>query len=687
MSFEKLNLDPQIFKALTACGYTIPTPIQARSIPEILAGKDVVASAQTGTGKTAAFVLPALHRLTLASGKNIKPRVLILTPTRELASQITLAASKYGKFLRFSIISLVGGMPYRQQLRDLSRPVDIIVATPGRLLDHMNSGRLDLSEIEMFVLDEADRMLDMGFIDDVKIISNAIPENRQTLLFSATVDDRLSHIIRQLLKNPVRVDMGSEKMSPVLIKQEAYMADNQQHKERLLKHFLENGNIFKAIIFSGTKINADYLARRLSDQGFEAAPLHGDLKQNVRNRTIELLRRGKINFLVATDVAARGIDINDVTHVINYDLPKFSEDYVHRIGRTGRAGKTGIAISLVSPLDGKHLQKIERYTKQKLEFLVVPGLEPTKRINNNASATTRAGGKKKFGGGKSFEKGHFKNGGGYGKGSEARSGYSARKGGSSDGTAPRSNGGGYAKRDSAPRGDFAERRAPRDSESRGSFVRKDSAPRGDFSERRAPRDSESRGGYARKDSAPRGDFAERRAPRDSAPRGDFAERRSPRPTESRGGYAKRDDAPRGDSAGRRARNSSEARPSFAKKEGSSRGDFAERRNSRPSESKTGYARKDSAPRGDFAERRSPRPSESRGSYAKKDGAPRGDFAERRSPRSSEAKENFSRKDADPRISYAPRKTAKSNDSRGSFAKNDGGRSFSKSGGKDKKIRK
>jgi superfamily II DNA/RNA helicase len=692
MSFEKLNLDPQIFKALQACGYDIPTPIQERSIPEILAGKDVVASAQTGTGKTAAFVLPALHRLTLASGKNIKPRVLILTPTRELASQITLAASKYGKFLRFSIISLVGGMPYRQQLKELSRPVDIIVATPGRLLDHMSSGRLDLSEIEMLVLDEADRMLDMGFIDDVKTICNAIPDTRQTLLFSATVDDRLSHIIRQLLKNPVRIDVGSEKMSPVLIKQEAYMADNQQHKERLLKHFLENGNIFKAIIFSGTKINADYLARRLSDQGFEAAPLHGDLKQNVRNRTIELLRRGKINFLVATDVAARGIDINDVTHVINYDLPKFSEDYVHRIGRTGRAGKTGIAISLVSPLDGKHLQKIERYTKQKLEFSVIPGLEPTKRMNNNASATTRAGGKKKFGGGKSFEKGHFKSGGGYGKGSEARSGYSARKGGSSDG---------YVKRDAAPRGDFADRRAPRDNDTRDSYyAKKDSAPRGDFAERRAPRDSEARGSYARKDNAPRGDFAERRTPRDSearggyarkdsAPRGDFSERRSfAKPSEGRGGYAKRDDAaPRGEFAGRRARNSGEARPSFPKKEGAARSDFSERRSTRPSESKTGYVRKDSAPRGDFSERRSfSKPSESRGGYARKDSAPRGDFAERRSPRSSEAKESFSRKDADPRISYAPRKPAKSNDSRGSFAKNDGRRSFAKSGGKDKKFR-
>ncbi len=392
MSFSQMNLDAHIFKALNACGYNNPTPIQASSIPSILTGKDLVASAQTGTGKTAAFVLPALQRLTLKSAMS-KPRVLILTPTRELATQITQAASKYGKFLRFNIISLVGGMPYRQQLRDLSRPVDIIVATPGRLLDHMSNGRLNLSAIEMLILDEADRMLDMGFIDDVKEIAKATPENRQTLLFSATVDNKLSGIIRQLLKNPVHIDLSQEKMAPTLIQQEVYMADSFQHKERLLQHFLENENIFKAIIFSATKIHADKLAGQLIDMGYSAAALHGDLKQNVRNRTVEQLRRGKIQFLVATDVAARGIDINDVTHVINYDLPKFAEDYVHRIGRTGRAGKEGIAISFVLPSDAKHLQKIERYIGQKLTFSTIAGLEPKKRAS--APSKSAAHSKKK----------------------------------------------------------------------------------------------------------------------------------------------------------------------------------------------------------------------------------------------------------------------------------------------------
>ena len=424
MSFAQLNLDSHISKAILNCGYTTPTPIQARCIPDILEGKDLVASAQTGTGKTAAFVLPALQRLSIQR-QTQKPRILILTPTRELASQITQAATKYGKFIRFNMASLVGGMPYRQQIRDLSRAVDIIVATPGRLLDHVENGRLDLSGIEMLILDEADRMLDMGFIDDVQAIANATPKDRQTLLFSATVDDKLAHIVRHLLKSPVRIDLSTATASPLLIKQEVYMADNFQHRTRLLNHFLENGNIYKAIIFSATKINADKLAADLRDKGFPAAPLHGDLKQNVRNRTIEQLRRGSIQFLVATDVAARGIDISDLTHVINFDLPRFCEDYVHRIGRTGRAGKSGIAISFVMPADARHLQKIEKFIGQKIQKEIVVGLEPSKRSASSADfAPTK---KKKFGksgGGKSFS-------GGKRDGAKSSSGFKKERDGSS----------------------------------------------------------------------------------------------------------------------------------------------------------------------------------------------------------------------------------------------------------------
>ncbi|MDR3491215.1 MAG: DEAD/DEAH box helicase, partial [Gammaproteobacteria bacterium] len=548
MLFTEMNLNPLILKAIATCGYTTPTPVQARSIPEALKHNDLVVSAQTGTGKTASFIIPALERLTQTTSTG-KARILVLTPTRELADQVTIAARRYGKFLKFNIISLVGGMPYRQQLKDLSGQVDIIVATPGRLLDHMGNKRdhkggkrLDLSGVEILILDEADRMLDMGFIDDVKDIANATPEDRQTFLFSATVDNNLSGIIRQLTKNPVRIDFASEKMSPALIKQELYMVDNIQHKNRLLQHFLDNENIFKAIIFSATKINADHLANQLRDKGYEAAPLHGDLKQNVRNRTVEQLRRGRIQFLVATDIAARGIDISDVTHVINYDVPKFSEDYVHRIGRTGRAGKTGVAISFALPTDMRHLQKIEKYVGQRFQIETIAGLEPTKQFNINSKSSSE--GRKRYGrsdsdsrsykgnGGKSFASKSNSGGRSYARdndnstrGGEARSGYANR----SENKSSESRGG-YAGRSSEGRSS-----APRSSEGRGGYAGRSSEGRSS-----APRSSEGRGGYAGRSSEGRSS-----APRSSEGRGGYAGRSSegrssaPRSSEGRGGYAGR----------------------------------------------------------------------------------------------------------------------------------------------------
>ncbi len=365
ITFEDLNLNTNIKKALAACGYTSPTPVQEKAIPEALAGKDVVASSQTGSGKTAAFVIPILNYLADQEPSRT-PRALILTPTRELATQITTAAKLYGKFMNFNIVSLVGGMSYDPQIRDLKRGADIIVATPGRLIDHMENKRVDLSQVEILVLDEADRMVDMGFIDDVEIIASQTPESRQTLFFSATMDKSITKIIKRLLKDPVFIDMTQQQISKPKIKQTLYKAKNIHHKSRMLKHFMNDENIFKAIIFSATKINADRLAGELRDDGFAAAPLHGDLRQNVRNRTIEAFRRGKIQFLVATDVAARGLDISDVSHVINFDLPKFCEDYVHRIGRTGRAGKEGEAISFFTNSDMRNLQSIERYIGKRL---------------------------------------------------------------------------------------------------------------------------------------------------------------------------------------------------------------------------------------------------------------------------------------------------------------------------------
>jgi superfamily II DNA/RNA helicase len=367
-SFDQLSLDPKIHKAIEQCGYKEPTPIQAQSIPSILDQKDVIACAQTGSGKTASFVLPALQRL-CEQGPSKKSRILILTPTRELANQITKAVTTYGKLMKVTTAVLVGGMPYHHQIKDLARGADIVVATPGRLLDHLEQRRVDLSGIEMLVLDEADRMLDMGFIDDVQYIAKLTPSDRQTLLFSATIDKELANVVRHLMKHPVRIDLSNEKISTPKIRQELYKVSSAQQKTKLLKHFLLEGSIYKAIIFSATKIHADKLAQQLRDDGFAAGALHGDLRQNVRNRTLEQLRNGKIQYLVATDVAARGIDVRDITHVFNYDLPRFSEDYVHRIGRTGRAGKEGVAISFVGPADGKHLQSIERYIGQRIKFM------------------------------------------------------------------------------------------------------------------------------------------------------------------------------------------------------------------------------------------------------------------------------------------------------------------------------
>lgn len=379
VTFSQFNFHSNLNKALGICGYKEPTPVQKQAIPEILNHRDVVVSAPTGTGKTAAFVLPMLQQLSLKPvGK--KTLVLILTPTRELATQINKAINTYGKFMRYHTANLVGGMSYYLQIKDLARGANIIVATPGRLLDHLKQKRVDLSHIEMLVLDEADRMLDMGFIDDVKYIAEQIPAHRQTLLFSATIDNKLTTVIKSLLKNPVRINLSAEKITAPQIKQELYKANSAQHKLHLLKHFLNDATIYKAIIFSATKMNADHLANQLCANGFSAAALHGDLKQNVRNRTLEKLRQGKIQFLVATDVAARGIDIHDISHVINYDLPKFCEDYVHRIGRTGRAGKTGIAISFVLPSDIRHVKRIEKFIGQRIQLIQNVSLHHTDKM-------------------------------------------------------------------------------------------------------------------------------------------------------------------------------------------------------------------------------------------------------------------------------------------------------------------
>lgn len=378
MSFEDLNLHPSIIKAISEAGYTAPTPIQKQAIPELIAGHDVMASAQTGTGKTAAFMLPALHLLATPSQAHSRgPRILVLTPTRELALQVSEAAKKYGKYLsRINVVSILGGMPYPLQNKLLSQPVDILVATPGRLIDHIQRGRIDFKRLQMLVLDEADRMLDMGFIEDVETIAAATPATRQTLLFSATLDNAIDKVAVKLLKTPQRIQVATQKAKLDNIEQRLHYADDMSHKNRLLDHVLRDEKVKQAIVFTATKRDADTLADNLYAQGFSAAALHGDMNQRERTRTLKRLRSGGLQVLVATDVAARGIDVADITHVINFDLPKFAEDYVHRIGRTGRAGASGIAVSFASNKDSAHLSKIERYTGQRIASHIIPGLEP-----------------------------------------------------------------------------------------------------------------------------------------------------------------------------------------------------------------------------------------------------------------------------------------------------------------------
>jgi len=334
LSFENLNLHPDILKAIIDSGYTTPTPIQEQAIPELLAGHDIMASAQTGTGKTAAFMLPALHRLATPSKINCRgPRILVLTPTRELALQVSEAASKYGKYItRIKVVSILGGMPYPLQNKLLSQPVDILVATPGRLIDHIQRGRIDFSRLEMLVLDEADRMLDMGFIDDVEKIAGSIPNNHQTLLFSATLDNSITRVANRLLQSPKRIQIATQQTKMDNIEQRLHYVDDMSHKKKLLEHLLSDADLKQAIVFTATKRDADTLADNLSAQGHVASALHGDMNQRERTRTLTKLRNGRLRILVATDVAARGIDVAGITHVVNFDLPKFAEDYVHRIG-------------------------------------------------------------------------------------------------------------------------------------------------------------------------------------------------------------------------------------------------------------------------------------------------------------------------------------------------------------------
>lgn len=406
MTFAEIGLNEVLIKALSASGYTEPTPVQAQAIPAGIEGRDLMVSSQTGSGKTAAFMLPALHRLaaqevpaaaprrtpnqdrqSARSRGNDRPRyqaaqpkMLVLTPTRELALQVTAAADKYAGALRhLKAVAILGGMPYPKQMELLSRNPAILVATPGRLIDHMESGKIDFSQLQILVLDEADRMLDMGFIEDIEKIVAATPALRQTMLFSATLDGTVGQMARKMTRDPLIIQVDASHTKHENIEQRMHFVDDLSHKNRLLDHLLRDVTIDQAVVFTATKRDADTISDRLNIAGFNAAALHGDMHQGARNRTLSAMRRGQVQILVATDVAARGIDVPTITHVFNYDLPKFAEDYVHRIGRTGRAGRNGLAISLVNHAEQFNVRKIERFTKQTIPVEVVAGHEPTRR--------------------------------------------------------------------------------------------------------------------------------------------------------------------------------------------------------------------------------------------------------------------------------------------------------------------
>jgi len=381
LGFAALGLDDAIVKSVLALGYEEATPIQRAAIPVLLTGADIIGQAGTGTGKTAAFALPMLHRLLESTGaRKGVPRALVLVPTRELAMQVAEAIHKYAKKTTLTVVPVYGGAPMDQQIRALRRGVEIVVATPGRALDHLRRKTLDLTALEVLVLDEADEMLDMGFADDLEAILTSTPDTRQTALFAATMAPRISSIAERHLRAPQRITVKAEKLAAgkmPLIRQAAYIVSRSQ-KGFALGRILEFEDPTSAIVFCRTRIEVDELTDTLKSHGYGAQALHGGLDQRQRDRVMQLFRTGKADVLVATDVAARGLDIDHVSHVINYDIPTAPEVYVHRIGRTGRIGREGVAITLIDPREQRTLRFIEGLTKQKIEIATLPTLSALK---------------------------------------------------------------------------------------------------------------------------------------------------------------------------------------------------------------------------------------------------------------------------------------------------------------------
>lgn len=380
MTFEKLGLSEEILRSVRDTGYTSPTPIQAQAIPAVLEGNDVMAAAQTGTGKTAGFTLPLLHLLSdKPPVKNNRARALVLTPTRELAAQVEESVFTYGKHLRLRSAVVFGGVKINPQMMKLRRGVDVLVATPGRLLDLYQQNAIKFNDIEILVLDEADRMLDMGFIHDIKKIMALLPKQRQNLMFSATFSKEMRQLAKDIIKNPVEIDVAPRNSTVKTVSQKIHPVDKAR-KVELLSHLIRRDNWYQVLVFSRTKHGADKLVKRLSRDNIDAAAIHGNKSQAQRTKALDGFKKNKIQVLVATDIAARGIDIDQLSHVVNFDLPNVPEDYVHRIGRTGRAGASGQAISLVSADEIKQLHNIEHLIKRKIEREEIEDFEPVHNV-------------------------------------------------------------------------------------------------------------------------------------------------------------------------------------------------------------------------------------------------------------------------------------------------------------------
>jgi ATP-dependent RNA helicase RhlE len=374
MPFAALGLISELTRALADRGYTEPTPVQARVIPEILAGRDMLAGAQTGTGKTAGFTLPLLQLLNASSSQK-SPRALVLVPTRELAAQVAESVKSYGKYLQLKTAVIFGGVSINPQIDTLRRGCDILVATPGRLLDHAQQRTVDLSRVSVFVLDEADRMLDMGFIHDIRRVLKLLPDKRQNLLFSATYSDEIRQLAQRLLRDPAEVEVARRNAAVDTVEQRVYKV-SKEDKRALLSHLIKDGDWNQVLVFTRTKHGANRLTKQLIQDGVKAAAIHGNKSQAARTQALSDFKGFKIQALVATEVASRGLDIKELPYVVNYELPNVPEDYVHRIGRTGRAGATGIAVSLVSSDEANLLKQIERVLKKRIPESAVPHFSP-----------------------------------------------------------------------------------------------------------------------------------------------------------------------------------------------------------------------------------------------------------------------------------------------------------------------